>query len=167
MLHPSRARPGLRLILRSNIVRRILLSKDEFTLEARGFKSEHSQLMTRPPSASFDSVPGYLDDAQRDHENCSKHRKRISPEPMTPPWNHPSRAKSPVKSTMKSSLQSPIPRLFAPDTSAVPPSSMASPSFKSVKNKSVKNLLGRKGSGTRKSPSADKVSRKWSLKVLF
>ena len=117
--------------------------------------------MTRPPSTSFDPAPSYLDDAQRDHENRSKHRRHISPEPMTPPWNHPPRVKTPVKSALKSSLRSPTPRLFTADTSAAPPS-MASPSFKSGKN-----LLSRKGSGTRESPLTDKVSRKWSLKVLF
>jgi hypothetical protein len=157
--------------------------------------------MTRPPSASFDPVPGYIDDTQREHR--SKQRKRISPEPGTTPtqhnihtkstnlphkhryspianelttsnlsqihsnqstpimWNHPSRLKTPVKSALKSSLRSPTPKLFTPDTSAAPPS-MASPSFKSVTN-----LLSRKGAGTWESPNADKVSRKWGLKVLF
>lgn len=153
--------------------------------------------MTRPPSASFNSVPGYLNDGHREHR---KQRKRISPEPMTTPtqqhiftksaskhrkspianelttpnlpqtysnqstptmWNHPSRTKTPVKSALKSSLRSPTPKLFTPDTSATP-TSMASPSFKSVKN-----LLSRKTSGTRESPNTDQVSRKWSFKVLL
>lgn len=153
--------------------------------------------MTRPPSASFDSVPVYIDDAQREHR--SKQRKRISPEPMTTPtqhnirtkstnlrysptanelttpkptqiysnqstptiWSHPSRAKTPVKSALKSSLRPPTPKLSTPDTSVAPPP-VSSPSFKSVKN-----LLSRKGSDTRGSPNTDKVSRKWGLKVLF
>jgi len=155
--------------------------------------------MTRPPSASFNSVPVYLDDGQREHH---KQRRRISPEPMTTPTQHnintksanllskhryspianelttpnlsriysnqsapptgghPARAKTPVKSALKSSLRSPTPKLFTPDTSAATPS-MPTPSFKSVKN-----LLSRKNSGIRESSNADKVSRKWSLKVL-
>ena len=156
--------------------------------------------MTRPPSASFNLVPGYLDDGQREHR--SKQRKRISPDPMTIPtqrsthtkhanpsskhryspiadelttptlnfpqiysnqstptmWNHPSRTKTPVKSVLKSSLRSPTPKSFA---SAAPPP-IESPSFKSVKN-----LLSRKSSATQGFPHADKVPRKWSLKVLF
>lgn len=154
--------------------------------------------MTRPPSPSFNSATGYIDDAQPEYR--SKQRKRISPELMTTPtqhntksanlpskhryspianeltpslaqvysnqstptmWNHPSRAKTPVKSALKSSLRSPAPKLFTPDTSTAP-LSITSPSFKSVKN-----LLSRKNSGTRGSPNADKVSREWGLKVFF
>ncbi|KAF8804106.1 hypothetical protein BYT27DRAFT_6709343 [Phlegmacium glaucopus] len=152
--------------------------------------------MTRPPSASFNSVPDYLDDGQHKHR---KQRKRISPEPMTTPTqhnthtksanllskhryspianelttpnvsrmysnqttpttgNHLPRAKTPVKSALKSSLRSPAPKLFTPDISATTPS-IATSSFKSVKN-----LLSRKDSGTQSS-NADKVSRKWSFK---
>ena len=112
---------------------------------------DHFHTIDRMPS-----VPGYLDDTQREHRG--KQRKRILPEPMTTPtqhsiptksansrsrhryspiakelttpnfahlysnqstptmWNHPSPAKNPVKSALKSSLRSP--KLFTPDTSA-------------------------------------------------
>ena len=87
---------------------------------------------------------------------------RINSNQSTPAMgNHPSRAKTPVKSALKSSLRLPTPKLFTPDTSAAT-SSMATPSFKSVKN-----LLSRKNPDTRGSPNVDKVSRKWSLKVLL
>ena len=131
------------------ILRTPQLSDSESSAEINSV--DHFHTIDRMPL-----VPGYLDDAQRDHRG--KHRKRILPEPMTTPtqhsiptksanllsrhryspiakelttpnlaqlysnqptptmWNHPSPAKTPVKSAMKSSLRSP--KLFTPDTSA-------------------------------------------------
>ena len=123
------------------------LSDSESSAETNSVENFHTTPVDRMPS-----VPGYLDDAQREHRG--KQRRRM-PEPMTTPtqhniptkssnrhryspiakelntpnlaqlysnqstptmWNHPSPAKTPVKSALKSSLRSP--KLFTPDTPA-------------------------------------------------
>ncbi|KAF8151716.1 hypothetical protein B0H34DRAFT_728735 [Crassisporium funariophilum] len=71
-----------------------------------------------------------------------------------------SRAKTPTKSALKSSLRSPTPKLSSLESPITGSSSLAGSSLKSVKS-----LLSRKNSGTPKSsPKISQVPRKWSLK---
>jgi hypothetical protein len=57
------------------------LSDSESSAETNSVEHFHTKLVDRMPS-----VPGYLDDAQREHRG--KQRKRILPEPMTTPTQH-------------------------------------------------------------------------------